>query len=71
MDDSQTSSVMCFCQTRGVTSHLHNGTNELNGHTGTICTWLYTKLLVPACTKVNDSTKISISVAVSAQYDKL
>jgi len=54
-----------------VTSHLHNGTNELNGHTGTIYTWLNTKLFVPACTKVNDSTIISISVAVSAQYDKL
>jgi len=51
-----------------MSSHLHNGTNELNGHT--IYTWLNTKLLVPTCAKVNDSAIISISVAVSAQYDK-
>ena len=53
-----------------MSSHLRNGTNELNGHIGTIYTRLNTKLLVPTRAKVNDSNIISISVAVSAQYDK-
>ena len=61
---------MGFCQTQGMSSHLRNGTNELNGHIGTIYTRLNTKLLVPTRAKVNDSNIISISVAVSAQYDK-